>query len=810
MKVALLIGLFTLLEGLVEAEHENSSIFDETNSSDTKEIQYKDVIIIGAGAAGAGAARDFKRWNTKNPQDTIDYIVLESQNRLGGRIMDIELGKQYENEKRTSGGFDNNGSKVNIGCHCKEVDEPCTNFKVEVGAGWFTGDRGITTRCKVTPSPTPNPTTPRPTNSSPTSKKSKNKTKTKDSKDSNSKKTKGSNSKVSSSKRKKSNAFPESSIDSRESISKNSGDSTVGSKPSEIIDRQNLSARRERDVANIEHKEKWKRENNHGYGPNKKLPKCPKNINRMYALSQNQGSRARNTNPPLAVNCDYYDGQDTSDNRHKFLEYSSYYGLDEMGKPHMEPVDTKAMYLPGFDFRSGKKKKVKARNFLNRFWNSIQNCVDPVNWEFFYQWASWKRYDYPFWYNLNSTNITWEELDLGFDVIPEKVNFPDAEIKQNFCSNYSAMVQDFATGNTKSKKDARKLLNFYKNFAFFSEYLNRNMSMMNFGAADGAEWGWDVNYSIDQRGLKEVVKNIMPWDAVRYNTHVESIDYSGDIVNNGCNDAYPVKVVTSASTLCTKKVLSTLSIGVMEHDARNDEGLFKPKIDMSKSPFEMGNLVKVYFRFPKKFWGDKEIGREDDTDEEYLTFPMLESFRHNLTDRTVRGEYFYNLDHFFKNEPSVQDTKSLFMFMSTPDLDLIGVDDPNISDEIIAEKVWHLLDPLRVKYGEQYVEPNCWYFKNWNDKLHRGAYGIQKHAKTYFDHYDFFKPRVLLAKKSEKVLYLSGEASCFNHWGFIEGAYEAGSRDARMIIRNLMGSKAYKVSTFSACFLRRTWDHCWT
>ena len=61
--------------------------------------------------------------------------------------MDIELGKNYKMDKRTSGGFDNNNSKMNVGCHCKENDAPCTNFKVEVGAGWFTGDKGISTSC---------------------------------------------------------------------------------------------------------------------------------------------------------------------------------------------------------------------------------------------------------------------------------------------------------------------------------------------------------------------------------------------------------------------------------------------------------------------------------------------------------------------------------------------------------------------------------------------------------------------------------------------------------------------------------------
>lgn len=91
-----------------------------------------------------------------------------------------------------------------------------------------------------------------------------------------------------------------------------------------------------------------------------------------------------------------------------------------------------------------------------------------------------------------------------------------------------------------------------------------------------------------------------------------------------------------------------------------------------------------------------------------------------------------------------------------------------------------------------------------------GAYGVWAKGKTYFDFVDFYKPLTLGTDSSNDVVWLSGEHSCMYHWGFIEGAYEAGSRDARFVIKDIMGEKASDISTFSACGLQRgnSEDYC--
>jgi len=80
---------------------------------------------------------------------------------------------------------------------------------------------------------------------------------------------------------------------------------------------------------------------------------------------------------------------------------------------------------------------------------------------------------------------------------------------------------------------------------------------------------------------------------------------------------------------------------------------------------------------------------------------------------------------------------------------------------------------------------------------------VWKHGKTYCDYLDFFRPRKL---GNDDVLYLSGEASCFYIWGFIEGAFEAGSRDARIIINDLNGIEE---EVFSDCGGQPQFDQCY-
>ena len=264
-------------------------------------------------------------------------------------------------------------------------------------------------------------------------------------------------------------------------------------------------------------------------------------------------------------------------------------------------------------------------------------------------------------------------------------------------------------------------------------------------------YGGDTYYSTDQLGLAEVVRRIMPNGVVKRNHLVKNVDFTGQD-GLGCPKKYPVKVTfqdtatipPSCQFYCAKKVITTTSYGVIQRDT----SLFTPSIDTGagQSPWrEMGNLVKVYFRFPTKFWANKE----------YITFAMKENFRKK--DGFIKCDYFYNLDKLFSNAgSSISEPKGLFCFVSGSDIDFFDF----ANKATLSEQVYHLLDPLREAFKDDgYVEPNCWMVRNWDDEYHAGAYGVWEIERSVFVYDNFYKPRTLQTKPNKEVLMLSGEGS---------------------------------------------------
>merc|ERR1712238_296583 len=112
--------------------------------------------------------------------------------------------------------------------------------------------------------------------------------------------------------------------------------------------------------------------------------------------------------------------------------------------------------------------------------------------------------------------------------------------------------------------------------------------------------------------------------------------------------------------------------------------LFQPSIQQQAkqdSPFqEQGSLIKVFLRFPTKFW--------EDNNTVMTTYIMKNDFRVNQTDRSVRGNIFYSLDELLRSNPSIvreyvrdsnttDDTTisstTLLCFISSPDWELTGL-----------------------------------------------------------------------------------------------------------------------------------------
>jgi len=337
---------------------------------------------------------------------------------------------------------------------------------------------------------------------------------------------------------------------------------------------------------------------------------------------------------------------------------------------------------------------------------------------------------------------------------------------------------------------------------------------------------------------------------VKYKTTVKNIDYSGthcgckgkvmitaivtkkrrrqrnhqdsnkDAGNGKNTEKY--KIVKKKRYFCAKKVLSTVSVGVMQKQKK----LFQPSIQQQAkyhSPWrEQGSLIKVFMRFPTKFWNDHTL---------MTTYIMKNDFRVNQTDRSVRGNLFHSIDYLLRSNPSIVEdyvrhynttetiSTTLLCFISSPDWELTGLEQKQerLTKEYIGEKIWKLLDPLRTQYADTYQDPNCFFYYNWgSDPNFYGSYPVWKPGASLFDHEEFYKPLTVGGKEeTTPVVWLSGESSCAYHWGTMSGAYEAGSRDSRVIIQSHIGNKLAKqlnIHTFTACGTQRGHyeDYCLT
>ena len=199
---------------------------------------------------------------------------------------------------------------------------------------------------------------------------------------------------------------------------------------------------------------------------------CPKNMhNRMFALSQGN-RRFGKVDPPLEVNCGLHDGQDDN---YSFLNHGVFYGTNTEGEIEMTPIVKKSRIYPSFD-RNLNRTWVKPKQFLDRFWNMIDRCVDYEAYQFWYQYENWgcdaSPPRKPFFYGKPTNSITWADFDVGFDKMGDLEPFwPEplfAAQRKEWCITYHEMVQSFLNNVTSEEAiEASTMYNFYKNFNYF-------------------------------------------------------------------------------------------------------------------------------------------------------------------------------------------------------------------------------------------------------------------------------------------------------------------------------------------------------
>ena len=106
------------------------------------------------------------------------------------------------------------------------------------------------------------------------------------------------------------------------------------------------------------------------------------------------------------------------------------------------------------------------------------------------------------------------------------------------------------------------------------------------------------------------------------NSEAVLIDYSDSIPV--ANPGYNAKVYVDgvATPILCKRVISTLSVGILEE---KKDTLFEPAIDTTLLDLEMMQYIKVFYQFENKFWGDEEfiLTMNQDPSKVSLRFPVF-------------------------------------------------------------------------------------------------------------------------------------------------------------------------------------------
>lgn len=248
-----------------------------------------------------------------------------------------------------------------------------------------------------------------------------------------------------------------------------------------------------------------------------------------------------------------------------------------------------------------------------------------------------------------------------------------------------------------------------------------------------ADEGFDGGDLIFPNGYDEILKNLASGLDLRLEHVVSAIAYG----NNG------VKVMTSRGELSAKQAVITLPLGVLKKNVvKFSPALPKDKIK-ALGRFEMGVLNKLYLRFERSFWEDRDligyVSKNKGEWSEYVNMarvvqqPILLCFN--------SGRYGAKLE---------------------------GFTDERIVSEGMAA--------LRTMYGSGIPAPQSWLITRWlADPFAFGSYSYRP-LNAMVDNHD------TLAEPVDECLFFAGEATSREHSATVHGAYLSGLRAAEEVL----------------------------
>ncbi|CAK9780397.1 amine oxidase [Cutaneotrichosporon oleaginosum] len=221
-------------------------------------------------------------------------------------------------------------------------------------------------------------------------------------------------------------------------------------------------------------------------------------------------------------------------------------------------------------------------------------------------------------------------------------------------------------------------------------------------------------------------------------------------------DRPEILVHTDKGTFAAPHVVSTFSVGVLQHQ----DVKWVPRLpDWKKEAiftFAMATYQKIFFLFEKQFWGDSEFIMYSDPDE--------------------RGRYmvWQNI-----NAPGYFPPGANNVLMVTA-TGAFGRRNEQMSDEEIVEEA---LVVLREMYGDV-PAPLDALVPRWTlDPLFRGSYSNWPLGALDQHHSNLGQP----LGGAQSWLHFSGEATSADSFGYVQGAWDQGIRTAEAIVACFAG-----------------------
>ena len=288
-----------------------------------------------------------------------------------------------------------------------------------------------------------------------------------------------------------------------------------------------------------------------------------------------------------------------------------------------------------------------------------------------------------------------------------------------------------------------------------SEYMNRddpyfpvvNHLITNLNAADPDLVSAKDFLSSNYDGLDYPVPNgfgnlVKEWSSsipVDFNTTVSEINWEGNLI----------KIKTSKGLIITKKVIITVSTGILIDNAIK----ISPELPKEKlkaiNDLPMGTLNKIGISFTKKAFSKKEQGW-------YI------SWSDKATDKDKEPGSF---------EVRVSGNQNAVVFVGGRFGEWLESQGPSAMIDYAISKIESVFGQGVSKYIQNTIT-TAWA----SDPLSKGSYSYARPQKSY--------ARSELAKPIEHRIYFAGEATELNHFGTAHGAYLSGKRVADEIIRD--------------------------